>query len=323
MLEGSRVKFLLKNNELILVPISEVNNKKTIGIIGGMGPEATADIYLKIIKLYQERFGAKLDRDYPRILIDSIPIPDVINNFENKEKTLSILEKSAKNLESSGADFIIVACNTVSLLLPYLENEVSIPIINIVEEVKNKILEKDYKKVGLLSTSNTIKSGVYKSLLEKFGIETINPTQESQSKINEIILNIMSGRKLKSDKNKIIKIIKELISQGTEAIILGCTELPLIMENYDGVELFNTNQILAEIAAEKSLKNGQGGVKASTEVCETSRLGSIPNSGPKGENMNEYNPQNEINIVLKKLLTGVISKKQYDRIAQIYKPIQD
>ena len=198
MLEGSRVKFLLKSNKLILVPV--LVDKKTIGIIGGMGPEATADIYLKIIKLYQKRFGTKLDSDYPRILIDSIPIPDVINDFENKEKTLSILEQSARNLESLGVDFIIIACNTVSSFIPYLEKKISIPIINIVEEVKNKILEKGYRKVGLLSTSNTFKSGVYGSLLEESGIKTIYPTQKSRSKINGIILNVMSGKKLKRDK---------------------------------------------------------------------------------------------------------------------------
>ena len=280
MLEGSRVKFLLENDKLSLVPVSELNNKKTVGIIGGMGPEATADIYLKIIKLYQKRFGAKLDSDYPRIIIDSVPIPDVINDFENKEKTLSILEKSAKNLEFSGADFIIVTCNTVSSLLTYIENEVSIPIINLIEEVKNKILDKSYKKVGLLSTSNTIKSGIYNLFLEKFGIETIYPNQKSQSKLDEIILNIMSGIKQKKDKIEIVKIIKELISQGSEAIILGCTELPLIIESYDDVDFFNTNQILAEIAVEKSL-NGQGSVKASIGICGTSGSGSIPGSGPK------------------------------------------
>ena len=70
-------------------------------------------------------------------------------------------------------------------------------------------------------------------------------------------------------------------------------------------------------------ENGQGSVTVCKEVCETSRSGSIPDSGPMSDNMSEYNPQNEINIALKKLLTGVISKKQYDRIAQIYKPIQD
>ena len=262
LLEGSRVKFLLKDDKLTLIPIE--SDKNTIGIIGGMGPEATADVYLRIIKLYQKEFGAKLDRDYPRILIDSIPIPDVIESFENKEKTLSFLKRSAKNLESSGADFIIIACNTVSSFVPKLKNEVSIPIINIVEEIRNKILEGNYKRVGLLSTSNTIKSGIYESLLEKSKTEIIYLNQNLQSKINEIILNIMSGKKLNTDRNRIERIIKKLVYQGSDAIILGCTELPLLIESYDGVSLLNTNQILAEIA----VKNVREFIKYSKQVEE-------------------------------------------------------
>ena len=241
-----------------------------------MGPEATADIYLRIIKLYQKQFGAKFDSDYPRILVDSIPIPNTIENFENRDQTLSILSQSAKNLESSGADFIIVTCNTVFSLLPYVEKEISIPIINIIEEVKKRVLEKCNRKVGLLSTFNTIKSGIYGRLFENSGIEIIYPDQKSQSKINEIILNIMSGMKLEKDRNEIVKIIKELISAGSESIILGCTELPLLVKNSNDIDTINTNQIIAEVAVELSLKNGQGSVKASIEVCGTSGSGSIP-----------------------------------------------
>ena len=95
------------------------NNKfKTVGILGGMGPEATASLYLEIVKIFQKKFNAKYDKDFPPFFIYSSPIPDVVENQFNEEILIKLLQEGAKKIESAGANFMVVACNTVQKYLP-------------------------------------------------------------------------------------------------------------------------------------------------------------------------------------------------------------
>lgn len=218
-----------------------------------MGPEATADIYQKIIKICQKKYWAKLDRDYPKILISSIPAPQIIENLKYREKLLRMLIDNLKKLESSGADLIILACNTAHYLLPELEKIASIPILNIVEEVARKVNKANVEKIGLLATTTTIKQKLYEREFKKYGKKLILPDKNSQNKIVKIIKNIIAGRKLVDDKIKLKKIIRNLKIKGAAAVILGCTDLPIIIEkdNFD-VDIFDCNEIIAEAAVDKS-----------------------------------------------------------------------
>jgi len=228
---------------------------KTIGILGGMGPEATADLYMRIVKICQMKYGAKFDSDYPQILINSIPLSDVVE-AEKIDDIYSYLVIGIKILENAGANFIVIACNTVQFLVPRLRKEVSIPIIGIPEETLKIAKFYSFKKVGLLATKNTIKMKAFDKEAEKCGINVITPNSEQQNIITNIIMNILSGNKFEQDKLSLQQIIDELVSRGTEAIIIGCTDLPLIINNNDSkVLLLDTTEILAQTCVREAFSD--------------------------------------------------------------------
>src|SRR3989344_7697176 len=130
--------------------MNKFGKKKTIGILGGMGAEATVDLYMGIWKYYQDNFGAKYDSDFPPVIIYSVPIPDVVENLENEAKTLQMLQDTAQTLEKAGCDFILIACNSVQFLLSEIRKSVKTPVIGIAQ-VNAKILkDKGIYKVGIL-----------------------------------------------------------------------------------------------------------------------------------------------------------------------------
>ncbi|HLD57761.1 MAG TPA: amino acid racemase [archaeon] len=214
---------------------------RRIGILGGMGPESTALFYQKIIEQCQKLYGAKYDQDYPKIFIYSLPLPDPVRGI--RDGTLRVLTNGLKKLESFGADFIAIPCNTINCFLPEMRKCIQIPIVGIIEETIGKIESERYKKVGLLATIPTIENNLYKS--DK--IKIITPLKRDQKTVNKVICNILAGKKLDEDKKLVGRIIRNLLDRGAEAIVLGCTDLPLLIkqEDYD-VKIFDTVEILAE-----------------------------------------------------------------------------
>jgi aspartate racemase len=224
-----------------------VNRYKRIGILGGMGPESTAALYQELIRQCQKQYGAQYDEDYPEIFICSIPIPDIVKGLENPQGVLPVLVSGAKKLESIGADFMIMPCNTAEYFYENMKKEVSIPFLSIIEETAKKIESSGYRKVGLLATETTIVKRIYNRILDCAGIELIVP--EEQDEVTAIILNIISGKKLNKDKDALKAIIKNLEKRGAEAIILGCTDIPVLLKQKDvETKLFDSIEILAESA---------------------------------------------------------------------------
>ena len=257
MIEGTEVKILLDDTELIISP-KDGPKRKIIGILGGMGPEATADLYMKIIKFSQKKYGAKYDCDYPQIIINSIPAPQMIDGLDGKkrEELLKVLKEGVKKLELCGVDFIVTACNTVCYFLPELRKTVSVPILSIIEETVKKGKEKKIKKVGLLATTTTVNERIYERKLAEFGIKTILPGRDSQYKTTEIIRKIIAGKKSKTDRTTLKSICEELKRKGADGVILGCTDLPLIIrKNNFGTEIIDSTEVLAESSADISYGN--------------------------------------------------------------------
>lgn len=227
-------------------------DKKTIGILGGMGPDATADLYLKIIRICQRKYEASFDEDYPPIIIYSTPVPEIISNI--KKESLPVLVDGVKKLESSGADFIIIPCNTAHYFLQTLKKNVSILILSMIEETVKRIKKKKYNKVGLLATDTTIKEKLYEKPLSRNGIDLIKPDKESQAIVMKIVRNVTAGKKIMKDKKELMDVVKKLKSKDAEAVILGCTELPLVINqnDFNNIEIFDATEILAESAVKKS-----------------------------------------------------------------------
>lgn len=230
------------------------NKFRTIGILGGMGPEATASLYLEIIKIFQKRFQAKYDDDFPPFFIYSLPIPDVVEKQVDEEMLVKLLQEGAKQVEKSGADFMVIACNTVQKYLPQIREAVKVEVLSIPEETVILAKRKNYKKVGLLATESTVKSQIYEKESKLLGLEIIYPNKNQRKEITSVIMNILSGNKSLSDKVKLTEICLDLQKNGAEAIILGCTDLPLILQQEDcKLELLDTTKILAQACVRESL----------------------------------------------------------------------
>jgi aspartate racemase len=227
--------------------------EKIIGILGGMGPEATIDLFYKIIKFTP----AEKDQDHLRIIIDNNPkIPDRTAAILGKGgNPLPALQETAKNLEKAGADFIIIPCNTAHYFLSSIRESVRIPVLNMIEETAKETQQRmpQIKKVGLLASIGVYKSETYHQHFKKFNIEIISPQEKNKEEIMKAIYTIKAGDLSKRVKKNILKIVQKLIDKGAEAIIAGCTEIPLILKEGDiPVPLIDPTQVLARIAVQKA-----------------------------------------------------------------------
>ncbi len=217
---------------------------KRIGILGGMGPESTAAFYSAVIRQCQLQYGARLDEDYPEIFIYSLPIADIVGDSKAnlvREQLLCGIRK----LEQAGSELIAIPCNTVFSVCPGLAKSGGVPVLDIIEETLKAAAKAGYKNLGLLATTATVKSDAYAKAAKKIRLALKLP--ENQNEINQIILNILAGKKNTSDRISLTKACKSLKEQGAEAVILGCTDLSLLLrqENTE-VKLLDTIEILAE-----------------------------------------------------------------------------
>jgi len=227
--------------------------EKIIGILGGMGPEATIDLFYKIIK----STPAEKDQEHLRIIIDNNPkIPDRTTAILGKgEDPLPALQETARNLEKAGADFIIIPCNTAHYYISQIQESVNIPILNMIEETAKETQQRtpQIKKIGLLASMGTYKMEIYHQHFKKFNIEVISPEEKDKEEVMKVIYAVKAGDLSEKVKKNIIQIAQKLIDKGAEAIIAGCTEIPLILKEGDvPVPLIDPTKVLAEIAIQKA-----------------------------------------------------------------------
>ena len=221
--------------------------QKKVGIIGGVGPQSTNFIYEKIIELSQSKYGAEDNADYPSLIIESVPVPDFISNKDNIAVAERMLVEAAHSLSIAGATRLCIGSNTVHILLEKLRDQTKIPFISMIELVARKCAERGFKKVGVLGTPVLIRSELYSNELETNGISVILPTTEQMVVVEKIIREVIAGQHNHFDKQAYIGVLDTMFSQGADAIILGCTELPLAV-NYEalGTRALNSDEILAE-----------------------------------------------------------------------------
>jgi aspartate racemase len=222
---------------------------KTIGIIGGMGPLATVDLFKKIVQLT----NAKRDQDHIHVIIDSNPeTPDrtefILANGENPEPYLL---RSALRLEFCGADVLIMACNTAHYFIDNLRRHVHIPFLSMIEETAKEIKKgtPPVQSVGLLATSGTCQAGVYDKVFEQYGINLLKPTPNLQDLVMRLIYYIKSDGSSTYDPSEIRIVLESLKQAGAETYILGCTELPVAFEMLDICEAtIDPTEIIAKSA---------------------------------------------------------------------------
>ncbi len=220
--------------------------KSIIGILGGMGPQASAHLLDLIIKLSIKEFGAKNDDDFPEILLDSVSIPDFISSQSRKRESLEILRERVRFLNQIRPSCLAIACNTAHILLSDLQNVSKAPFVSLIEEVTNSVDKAKLKKVGILGTPVTIKSRLYQKALQKLGIDFIAPKELELRVVERIIRKVIAGLARRKDKALLLLIANRLRDRGAQGIILGCTELPLVFPKKQKFPVFDSLKILAE-----------------------------------------------------------------------------
>ena len=223
-------------------------NKKTVGIIGGMGPGATALLFQKLI----DYTDAKSDAEHMHIIIDNnTAIPDRTTAILNGENTPALcIVESGKKLEMCGAELLLIPCNTSHYFYDDIQEQLSVPVVNMIAETAKVCLNNGYTKVGVLATTGTCNTDTYGRELNKFGVETVYPDVEGQKKVMEIIYDqVKAGRKI--NVQILDQTLKKMSSKGAQAFILGCTELPFAIKNGDfGYHFLDSLDILAKCAVE-------------------------------------------------------------------------
>lgn len=228
---------------------------KTVGIIGGLGPETTSEFYLELI------FSCKqLNKiSYPHILVDSIPLPfciekDAIADGTGEERCLPYLISAAKNLEKSGADFLVLPCNSLHIFIKDIRKSVNIPVLSILEETSKFLKEQNIKKVGIIATPITIKNKLYEKHLKRKGIVQFIPDNLQQAKIGKLILNLVSNQYSNKDREILLKVIKDFSKKRIKNIILACTDLQLLMPQQKNVNIYDTMKILVDATVKNIFK---------------------------------------------------------------------
>ena len=231
--------------------------KKIIGIVGGMGPEATADLFLKIIKATP----AKKDQDHIRVVIDNnTNIPDRTKAILGEgESPLNAMHDTIKKLKEAGAEILVMPCNTAHYFYNEIANDSSLKFLHMMNETAEYIKEEvsQAKRVGILATSGTIESRMYHNALKERDLVPITPKEEDQQKVMDAIYapwGIKAGNYKKS-KQYLIEVALKLIEQGAGAIVLGCTEIPLVIKEDDlDVPVIDATEVLARAAVKAAFR---------------------------------------------------------------------
>lgn len=229
---------------------------KKIGLIGGMSWESSTLYYQIINRTVQEKLGGVHSAKCVLYSVDFNEIA-LLQKEGNWEKLTELMIEAAQTLEKAGVDFIVLCTNTMHKLSDAIEKSIAIPLVHIVDATAEKIKEQDFKKIGLLGTSFTMEQAFFKDrLLEKHQIETIIPNEKQRSDIHRIIYDELVKGIIKEESRAIyLEIIADLTKNGAEGIILGCTEIELLVtNNFTSAKLFNTAEIHAKKAVELSLE---------------------------------------------------------------------
>jgi len=223
---------------------------KTIGILGGMGPEASADLYQQLIDRFYKRAGSDM-HGYPHIIINSIPVPDI---FQQAGTPIGkYLAEQTRLLEKAGAQVIGIACNSAHNYLNEIRNELtgSAELIDMIAEVAHTVNAARFRKIGLMST--TMSKPLYMRALEKERLTVIGMSSDEQTRVESIINQILSGVKSESLRDSLRTVATSLRTQGAECIVLGCTDLPVLLKSSDvQFPLYSSTTVLADVLFQKA-----------------------------------------------------------------------
>lgn len=219
---------------------------KKVGIVGGLGPEATVDYYQSIISKFQEKIGSK--EELPELFINSINMYKMFRLLMNGQtfEMIQYLTDAVQKLESVGADFVVMCGNTPHIVFDQIQQNVQVPMISIVEETFSKAQELSLEKIGLIGTKFTMENDFFQKPFISHNIEIVVPNQAEQEYIHRKIVDELENGIVKNEtKEGFLNIISQMMTRdGIQGIILGCTELPMLIKDGDlTIHTLNTAEI--------------------------------------------------------------------------------
>ena len=224
---------------------------KKIGLIGGISWVSTVDYYKYINEGINEKLGGL---NYAECLIYSFNYADIKKNNDANDwgKTLNMITQAADHLKASGVEAVILCANTMHLIADELEERIQLPVIHIASATADEIAKQKIKKVGLLGTKFTMERTFFTSKLKEHSIDVVIPNDEDREFIHYTIFEELGrGLVLPESKARYISIINKLATQGAEGIILGCTEIPLLIKPEDvSIPIFDTTKIHSKAAVD-------------------------------------------------------------------------
>ncbi|PFU78781.1 aspartate racemase [Bacillus cereus] len=227
---------------------------KTIGLIGGMSWESTSEYYRIINEEIKERLGGLHSA---KCLINSVDFEEIerCQSSGDWDGAGEILGNAAYSLQKGGADFIIICTNTMHKVVGKIKAKIDIPVLHIADATAKEIKRKDIQKVGLLGTKYTMEQDFYKSRIEEHDIKVIVPSEKNRKEINKVIYTELCLGKIVSQSREYYKrVIEELVQKGAQGIILGCTEIELLIKQENvSVPIFDTTHIHAIEAVKVAL----------------------------------------------------------------------
>lgn len=227
--------------------MSGADAKKVVGVLGGMGPDATVDFMGKVVRLS----AAEIDQDHVRMIVDHNPqVPDRQQAINGDSAPVSAaLAAMARRLEAAGADFLVMPCNTAHAFYDEARSAVSVPFINIVEETVAAIdaVAPEARTVGVLATDACRLAGVYQDAVGRSGRSVLLPDETEQAELMALIFRIKAGERGAGVKARMTELAGALANRGADVLVAGCTEIPLVIDSGDtGVPLLSSTEVLAE-----------------------------------------------------------------------------
>lgn len=227
--------------------MNDAGGKRVVGVLGGMGPDATVDFMSKVVRMTP----ARSDQDHLRMIVDHNPqVPDRQAAIHGDPAPVrEALTAMAQKLQAAGAEFLVMPCNTAHAFYEQARDAVTIPFINIVDETVAAIdaTSPDAHAVGLLATDACLIAGVYQVSIERTGRRVEVPDGASQAKLMDLIFRIKAGDRGAEVKSGMTGLANELVDRGAEILIAGCTEIPLVIDGDDlPVPLISSTYVLAE-----------------------------------------------------------------------------
>ncbi len=230
---------------------------KTIGMLGGMSWESTASYYKTINQGVKQKLGGLSSAE---VCLYSVNFEEIekLQHAGQWDETVLILSKAAQSVEAGGADFLIICTNTMHKVAEQIQGNISIPLLHIADATAAKLVKNGITKAGLLGTRFTMEQDFYKDrLTERFGIEVVVPSSNDQTIVHNVIYDELCRGVINPDSKELyLTIVKNLFEQGAQAVILGCTEIALLINQNDtSVPLYDTTEIHAEAAVNLALSD--------------------------------------------------------------------